>query len=110
MPQWEYKSKFGLGAILSALGMADAFIPGVANISGIDGAQNLFVQSVVHEAFIKVNEAGTEAAAATGIGVAAPSIQPIPTPVRLDRPFIYLIRDIPTQTVLFVGRVVDPVQ
>ena len=110
MPQWEYRSKFGLSEILSAMGMTDAFIPGAANLSGIDGARDLFVQSVVHEAFIKVNEAGTEAAAATGIAAGGTSIQPIPTVVRLDRPFIYLIRDIPTQTVLFVGRVVDPVQ
>lgn len=110
LPQWEYKSKFGLGSALDAMGMTDAFSPSVADFSGINGGRDLFVQGVVHEAFVKVNEAGTEAAAATGIIVGITSIPPTPRVVRIDRPFIYLIRDIPTQTVLFAGRVVDPTQ
>jgi serpin B len=106
MPQWEYRSKFKLKSMLGNMGMIDAFT-GVADFSGITGTRWLFVSDVFHEAYIKVNEAGTEAAAATAIPM-PDSAPPEPVSLTIDRPFIYLIQDIPTGTVLFIGRVLNP--
>ena len=65
----------------------------------------MFINEVVHKAFVSVDEEGTEAAAATAVGVGVPSVPPN---VVIDRPFIFLIRDIETGAILFVGRVADP--
>jgi serpin B len=88
------------------MGMVDAFDSNLADFSGFDGRPRfLYVQDVRHKAFIAVDENGTEAAAATAVVV---GIESVPPPVVIDRPFILLIRDIPTNTVLFLGRVLDP--
>lgn len=110
LPKWEYRSKFELNPALASMGMPDAFNPAVADFSGIDGTRDLFVQGILHEAFVKVNEAGTEATAATGVvlGIKSLSLPPPPQVVKVDRPFIYVIRDIQTKIILFVGRVIDP--
>ncbi len=92
---------------LQALGMVDAFDPTEADFSNM-AAEPLYISHVVHQAFVSVDEHGTEAAAATAVvtaGFAAPSKQ---VTLDVNRPFIFFIRDIPTSTVLFVGRVVDP--
>jgi serpin B len=70
---------------------------------------NLYIMSVIHKAFVHVNEAGTEAAAATAVVMGADASAP-PTPMEfiVDRPFIFLIRDRGTGTILFLGRVEDP--
>ncbi len=85
--------------------MEVAFVPGAADFSGMDGSRELFIHDVVHKAFISVDEKGTEAAAATAVVVGPPSVPPS---VTVDRPFLILVRDIPTGTVLFLGRVVNP--
>jgi serpin B len=108
IPKFEYKSSFGLKQPLTTLGMEDAFIPEAADFSGMDGRRDLFIQDVLHKAFVSVDEAGTEAAAATAVIVGTTSMPPEPIEVKIDRPFIYLIRDIKTGTVLFVGRVLNP--
>ncbi len=108
MPKFEYESSFGLKQPLTTLGMEDAFIPEAADFSGMDGRRDLFIQDVLHKAFVSVDEAGTEAAAATAVIVGTTSMPPEPIEVKIDRPFIYLIRDIETGTVLFVGRVLNP--
>jgi len=87
------------------LGMAYAF-GADADFSGIDGARDLFISSVLHQAFVAVNEEGTEAAAATA--VVGRLIASLPTLFRADRPFLFLIRDVETGAVLFMGRVSDP--
>jgi len=97
-----------LKTMLSELGMKDAFITGVADFSGMDGADDLFIGNVLHQAFVTVDEYGTEAAAATAVSVEATSIIDITQHVDADRPFIFLIRDIQTEAILFIGRVVDP--
>jgi len=107
MPKFSYESSFGLKQALTALGMGDAFAPGAADFSGMDGAKDLFIQDVVHKAYISVDEAGTEAAAATGVIVGLTAM-PDTVQVDIDSPFIFLIRDIETGTVLFVGRVMNP--
>jgi serpin B len=106
MPQFEFDSEFSLAETLADMGMPIAF-SGEADFSGMTGYPDLFISDVVHKAFVAVDEAGTEAAAATA--VIMPTAMPEqPVDVTLDRPFIFLIRDIETGAILFVGRVVNP--
>lgn len=107
MPKFSYDSSFSLRETLTAMGMPSAFSSGAADFSGMDGTRNLFIGDVVHKAFVSVDEAGTEAAAATAVIMvtAAPSVS---VSVSLDRPFIFFIRDIETGAILFVGRVLNP--
>jgi serpin B len=109
MPKFEFDSQFSLNDILAGMGMSDAFSLSEADFSGMTGSRELFIWGVVHKAFVAVDEAGTEAAAATAVSV-APSAGPPESPVEvtIDRPFIFLIRDIETGAILFVGRVLNP--
>jgi serpin B len=107
MPKFKVESDFGLAETLQAMGMTDAFSSN-ADLSGMDGTQELFIQDVVHKAFVDVDEAGTEAAAATAVIIALKAMPRQPVQVTIDRPFVFFIRDIQTNTVLFVGRIVDP--
>ncbi len=111
LPNFTNASSFDLTETLPQMGMPDAFAPDVADFSGIDGAKDLCVSFVVHRAWCQVNEAGTEAAAATVIGVIGTVVSGTPAPVfRADHPFIYLIRDTRTGSVLFMGRLANPTQ
>jgi serpin B len=106
-PKFTFTSEFSLADTLAAMGMPDAF-SSAADFSGMDGTKTLYVSAVVHKAFVDVNEEGTEAAAATGVGISRTSL-PQRTPVfRADRPFLFLIRDRRSGSVLFLGRVADP--
>jgi serpin B len=108
MPGFEVESDFSLAQTLAALGMADAFSSD-ADFSGMTGNRDLFISDVVHKAFVSVDEAGTEAAAATAVVMELLAAAPEqPVEVIVDRPFIFVIRDIETGAILFVGRVVDP--
>ncbi len=107
MPRFEFDSDFGLGDSLAAMGMPDAFTD-AADFSGMTGDRGLFISDVIHQAFVAVDEAGTEAAAATAVVMVEMSMPEEPIPVTVDRPFIFLIRDIETGAILFVGRVVNP--
>jgi serpin B len=108
MPKFEFESGFGLKDNLSAMGMPDAFSQMEADFSGMSGNRELSISDVIHKAFVAVDEAGTEAAAATAVIVGASSIPASPVEVIIDRPFIFLIRDIQTGSILFVGRVLNP--
>jgi serpin B len=109
MPRFEFDSEFSLKDTLTRMGMPDAFSAEDADFSGMTGNRELFISDVVHKAFVAVDEAGTEAAAATAVIVGTTSApgEP-PVEVTLDRPFIFLIRDIETGAILFVGRVLNP--
>jgi len=109
MPQFKFESQFSLKDTLAEMGMRDAFSPDDADFSGMTGNRELFISDVVHKAFVAVDEAGTEAAAATAVIVGTTSApgEP-PAEVTIDRPFIFLIRDIDTGAILFVGRVLNP--
>ena len=109
LPRFKIETGADLVDLLKAMGMTSAFISGVADFSGMDGTQNLFIGSVVHKAFIDVAERGTEAAAATGVVMSKASL-PMGLTVRADRPFLYFLRDQPTGAILFMGRVLDPSQ
>jgi serpin B len=104
MPRFKFSRGTSLGDALSALGMSVAFSP-AADLSGIDGAHDLQVGSVIHQADIAVDEKGTTAAAATAVGVATNSVE---FPLVVDRPFLFFIVHQPTGALLFAGRVVDP--
>ena len=115
LPKFEFESQFRLGETLKFMGMSDAFDSTASDFSGMDGRSCLagdfgclFIGEVVHKAFVSVDETGTEAAAATAVVVQTESAKPTPINVSVDRPFIFLIRDLETGAVLFVGRVVEP--
>ena len=107
MPKFEFTSGFSVKKALAAMGMPDAFTDN-ADFSGMTGKRDLFISDVIHKAFVSVDEAGTEAAAATAVIMAATSMPAQPIAVTVDRPFIFLIRDNKTGAILFIGRVLDP--
>ena len=107
MPKFEFESEFSLREPLSAMGMQIAF-SGAADFSGMTGNRDLFIAEVIHKAFVSVDEAGTEAAAATAVVMELTAVPETPVEVTIDHPFIFLIRDIETGAVLFIGRVVNP--
>ena len=107
MPRFSFTRDFSLVEVLSAMGMPIAFTGG-ADFSGMNGSQDLFIQGVLHKAFVAVDEEGTEAAAATAVIVGLTAAPPSELNVTIDRPFIFVIRDIETKTILFAGRVLDP--
>jgi serpin B len=107
-PKFTTRTDYSLAGPLAAMGMPDAF-GSAADFSGMDGTRNLNISSVIHSAYVSVDEEGTEAAAATaimmGAGAAAPEM---PVVFRADHPFIILIQDNDTKTILFIGRIVNP--
>ncbi|MCJ7571450.1 MAG: serpin family protein [Candidatus Thermoplasmatota archaeon] len=107
IPKFKLETEYNLNDILSDMGMTDAFSPGVANFSGMDGTNDLFISKVLHKAFIDVNEEGTEAAAATAIIIGVTAIQE-PTTFIADHPFIFLIQQKETGAILFMGKVMNP--
>jgi serpin B len=108
LPKFTLTAEFQLKDQLTSLGMPDAF-SSRADFSGMDGTRDLYLQEVVHKAFVDVNEKGTEAAAATGVVVGVRSARPTPTPeFRADHPFFFLIRDTQSGTILFTGRLNNP--
>jgi serpin B len=108
MPKFEFESSFSLVSPLSALGMADAF-SSKADFSGMTGNRDLSIDDVIHKSFVSVDEEGTEAAAATAVIMKLTAALPEePVKMVIDRPFVFLIRDVQTGAILFVGRVADP--
>ncbi len=107
LPSFKYESEFSLGKILADMGMPIAF-SSQADFSGMTGNRELSISEVVHKAFVSVDESGTEAAAATAVIMRATAMPVMPLEVTVDHPFIFLIRDIKTGSVIFVGRVMNP--
>ncbi len=108
VPKFKMTSKFGLGKVLRAMGVTAAFSEN-ADFSGMTGSRDLFISAVVHQAYVDVNEEGTEAAAATGVVMRLTSAAPERIPVfRADHPFIFLIRDKVSGSILFLGRLINP--
>ena len=107
LPKFKTTAEFRLDKVLQGMGMRDAFDDKKADFTGLSSMKGLFITAVVHKAFIDVNETGTEAAAATAVSVGLTSAPP-PATFHADHPFVYLIRDNKTGSVLFMGRVVNP--
>ncbi len=108
MPKFEFESAFRMKETLKAMGMPIAFTD-MADFSGMTGGRDLYIDEVVHKAFVSVDEAGTEAAAATAVIMKLTAMPVEPVEVTVDRPFIFLIRDIETNSILFMGRILNPV-
>lgn len=109
MPRFKIETKSDISSALEKMGMPLAFDPDRADFSGITTQERLFVSAVVHQADISVDEAGTEATAATAVVVAAASGMPVQrVTLHVDRPYMFAVRDTETGAILFLGRVVDP--
>lgn len=109
MPKFKVESDFRLVDALSALGMPAAFQPDQADFSGMDGRRDLYIGEVLHKAYVNVDEAGTEAAAATAVIMEMTAGLPEqPVVMTINRPFLFLIREVQSGTVLFVGQVTEP--
>ena len=107
LPKFRLTGQFLLSKELKEMGMPAAFTS-EADFFSMDDMHDLYLTEVVHKAFIEVNEEGTEAAAATGVTVAMTAV-PMNNPVfRADHPFVFLIRDMQSRSVLFLGRVANP--
>jgi len=109
LPKFEFKFDNSLKDELTSLGMSDAFDDLKADLSGISDADKLVISEVMHKTYIKVDEQGTEAAAVTGITVGVTSVGP-DNSFRVDHPFVFAIREKDTQSILFIGKVMNPLQ
>jgi serpin B len=108
MPKFKLEWGDSLNDVLRVLGMGVAFVPGQADLSGIAGNPgDLFISFVKQNTFVDVNEEGTEAAAVTTVGVGVVSA-PVIREIRVDRPFVFLIRERFSGTILFVGKIMNP--
>ena len=110
LPRFKLTAMFELSQVLASMGMTPPFSDN-ADFSGINGGKEpLQISAVIHKAYVDVNETGTEAAAATAVGIRATSamIPQPPTPFRADHPFLFLIRDRRTGSILFLGSLTNP--
>lgn len=110
MPRFKMTQEFSLSDTLKAMGMKEAFAAGQADFGGMTDKDDLYLQAVVHKAFVDVTEEGTEAAAATGvaIGVTSMPVRQEPVVFKADHPFVFLIRHNQTGAILFMGRLSEP--
>ena len=106
LPKFKYEYKRELNDDLKNLGMGIAFDPDNADFSNISD-RDLFISFVLHQTFIETNEEGTEAAAATVVGISVTSV-PMTNVININRPFLYFIRETTTGTIVFMGQVTDP--
>lgn len=107
IPKFEFESELSLAQTLGEMGMPQA-VSLEADFSGMTGGKDLFISDVFHKAFLSVDEQGTEAAAATAVIMKLVSAPENPIELKVDRPFLFLIREYQTGTILFMGRVVSP--
>jgi serpin B len=110
LPRFTTTTTLSLKETLQALGMADAFDCPPADFNGIEPGGQLYIAAALHQAYIRVDEVGTEAAAVTVFPIAPVGVEPPPpppVPMIVDHPFLFLIRDLPTGQILFYGRIVD---
>jgi serpin B len=109
MPKFKFSYEKYLNDQLQGMGMLDAFDPSLADLSGISDA-SIFVSFVKQNTFVEVDEKGTEAAAVTTIGIELTSMPPQPQVFAIDKPFVFAIRERTTNTLLFIGQVVNPLE
>jgi serpin B len=107
IPKYKFSYEKQLNDQLQSMGMLDAFVPGLANLSGISDA-SIYVDFVKQNTFVEVDEKGTEAAAVTTIGIVETSFPPQPQEFVIDKPFVFAIRERTTNALLFIGQVVNP--
>ncbi len=111
LPKFKFDFENNLVPPLQALGMTDMFVDGLADFSGINGTGGLYVSAIKHKTYIDVNEEGTEAAAVTSVEVGVTSVNPdAPLYITVNRPFVFVIRELSTGVILFTGVVNNPVE
>jgi serpin B len=114
IPKFKMEAQFRLRDTLTAMGMKEAFDMEKADFSGVASREtmqrdgNLYINAVIHKAYVDVNEEGTEAAAATAVTVTLSAVRPTPPIFRADHPFMFVIRDNRSGSILFIGRVTNP--
>lgn len=109
IPKYTLRTGYDLVPACEALGIKDAFVDGQADFRGMGWPKGeLWISQIVHKAFVAVDEEGTEAAAATAVEMATRGPAPVPLVFRADHPFLFLIRDNQTGTILFLGRITNP--
>jgi serpin B len=111
LPRFSFKTRLALVPVLAGMGMTDVFLRKGANLSGMDARMDLYVSTVVQQALVEVDEQGTVAAAATAATVVAAQCGGcggVPLVLRIDQPFLFLIRDTQSGGILFMGHVTDP--
>ena len=108
LPRFKTTCQFELSETLGDMGMPSAFSLPPADFSGMTGKRDLFISKVIHKAFVDVNEEGTEAAAATAVVMMMLKGDSKPLSFRADHPFVFLIRENQTGSILFIGRIIDP--
>ncbi len=107
LPRFDFSTDLDLTSILSAMGMPLAFDPENADFSRITNEERFYVQQAIHKAFIQVDEEGTKAAAST---IFEMQVTSLPRELHINHPFIFIIQDKPTGTILFSGRVLNPLE
>ena len=109
MPRFTMEQATAAVPILKRFGMNTAFVENEADFSGIATKKPLYITGIFHKAFVEVNEEGTEAAAATGVVIGTRSSgSPEPREFIADHPFIFIIRDVKSQSILFIGKLATP--
>uniref|UniRef100_A0A8C4ZAS2 Serpin peptidase inhibitor, clade E (nexin, plasminogen activator inhibitor type 1), member 3 n=1 Tax=Gadus morhua TaxID=8049 RepID=A0A8C4ZAS2_GADMO len=107
LPKFKMQNKFNLRSVLPSVGIIDAFSPTAADFTGISVEEGLYVSEAFHEASIEVTEDGTKAAAATAMVLLKRSRAPV---FKADRPFVFILRQVNTGSILFMGRVTNPAE
>lgn len=108
LPKFKLEYEIKLNDVLAALGMSIAFLPGQADFTGMYAPGGLFIDYVKHKTFVEIDEEGTEAAAVTVVAIGETSANPGPKFMRIDRPFLFVIRENDSGTILFIGKIVEP--
>ena len=110
IPKFKFETKYMMKEDLKSMGMPTAFDDVAADFSGMTGDKSLYIGAVIHQAFVDVNEEGTEAAAATAVIMTLKSAMPMQKVFRADHPFIFMIQQKDTGNILFMGRVNNPTE
>lgn len=109
IPRFELSQRYELKATLKSMGMSSSFDPATADFGGLASSEEpIFIDEIIHQTYIRVDEEGTEAAAATVVMGGAGGIEEEPPVFVADRPFLFIVRDVPTGAILFMARVTEP--
>lgn len=108
LPKLETGSQLSLAEPLRALGLRRLFQPGAGALTGISDERDLHVSGVAHQTYLRIDERGTEAAAGTGLTVSVTSLPPPPVDIRVDRPYLLVLRDRDSGVALLIARIIDP--
>ncbi len=110
LPKFKIECEYELNDPLIDLGMKSAFNPGDADFTKINKNGGLFISKVKHKTYVDVNEEGTEAAAATSVEISKTSVEPSPLIINVNRPFLFVIKENSSNTILFAGKIMNPIQ